>query len=830
MKTYPIPKSYRRRFCAFVFLFISLFTPGLSLHAADWYLRQDQALNTSWGTPVSDWTASANGSGGSPGSFSLNDTFDTNGHFLRSPVGTGTYVFGGGALRLGGATGTLALKTYNGGVSEFVLLVGRGGRVLNYSSGVQNVRCTRFENESGLRFSAASNRGLHLSADVMTGAGEITVVDVGVLQLDVADATNYIGDIVVSTGSVDFVAPLNSGGRLWVESGGTVHLNASVTLTGLVIAGTSLDEGTYAFSTLQALYPAVFTGGVSTASLTVRAPFVWHLNVDQPVGHDWSTLGDWNSQAGGSGVAPVIMNPHDIYAAEVSGRRVRTPAVSSTFPGGVLALGSGTQLLLKSSAGQVSTVPALATSGTPTITNGLTGIVQSLSVGDWEIGTGTTKLLIASTNGLDLSVDRLSGPGTLQTQNSGAFNLSVGSGRGFTGTLLHLSGTLTLDSLVLTGGSLSVGSGASLALDHPGYFTKITIAGTQLSSGFHGYDALHATYPSSFPSGETSAFLAVYTPATAGPGLMFGVNLAGAEFHDKNIFPGTYGSQWIYPTAAEFDYYHAKGLDLVRIPFAWERMQPSLGGALDATELGRMDTVVGYAAARGMKVVLDMHNYARRTEAGVEYLIGTGPVSVAHLADAWRRLADHYKNETSIYAYGIMNEPHDTAGTWPAMAQAAVNAIREVDLEHYVSVSGDSWANASGWAAKNPNLDTQDPADRLVYEAHCYFDDNNSGTYNQGYDAEGAYPMIGVDRVSDFVEWLQARGAAGFVGEYGVPRDDNRWLTVLDNMLAYLQSQGVSGTYWAGGPWWPSNYLLSCEPTNNLTVDRPQMSVLEQYQ
>jgi len=39
----------------------------------------------------------------------------------------------------------------------------------------------------------------------------------------------------------------------------------------------------------------------------------------------------------------------------------------------------------------------------------------------------------------------------------------------------------------------------------------------------------------------------------------------------------------------------------------------------------------------------------------------------------------------------------------------------------------------------------------------------------------------------------------GFIGEYGVPDSDPRWLTVLDTFLAYLDANGVGGTYWAGG-------------------------------
>ena len=54
-------------------------------------------------------------------------------------------------------------------------------------------------------------------------------------------------------------------------------------------------------------------------------------------------------------------------------------------------------------------------------------------------------------------------------------------------------------------------------------------------------------------------------------------------------------------------------------------------------------------------------------------------------------------------------------------------------------------------------------------------------------------------RLRPFVEWLKENGKRGFVGEYGVPDDDGRWLDILDSALKYLQENGVNGTYW-----WPA--------------------------
>src|SRR5437762_2623505 len=89
---------------------------------------------------------------------------------------------------------------------------------------------------------------------------------------------------------------------------------------------------------------------------------------------------------------------------------------------------------------------------------------------------------------------------------------------------------------------------------------------------------------------------------------MIGVNLAGAEFGSGR---GIYGTDYIYPSASELDYYQGKGVTLIRLPFSWERMQPTLGGALDQTELGYMKDFLDAAAQRGMMVEIDLHNFGR---------------------------------------------------------------------------------------------------------------------------------------------------------------------------------------------------------------------------
>ena len=62
---------------------------------------------------------------------------------------------------------------------------------------------------------------------------------------------------------------------------------------------------------------------------------------------------------------------------------------------------------------------------------------------------------------------------------------------------------------------------------------------------------------------------------THAAGVQFaGVNLAGAEFTEHRL-PGAYGNDYIYPSTADVDYFLGKGMNLIRRPFRWERLQHS---------------------------------------------------------------------------------------------------------------------------------------------------------------------------------------------------------------------------------------------------------------
>ena len=71
--------------------------------------------------------------------------------------------------------------------------------------------------------------------------------------------------------------------------------------------------------------------------------------------------------------------------------------------------------------------------------------------------------------------------------------------------------------------------------------------------------------------------------------LYTGVSLAGAEFAADlggyDSLPGTYNSDYTYPSAQEIEYFQSKGMNTIPIPFRWERLQPTPNQPLDLAEL-----------------------------------------------------------------------------------------------------------------------------------------------------------------------------------------------------------------------------------------------------
>ena len=244
--------------------------------------------------------------------------------------------------------------------------------------------------------------------------------------------------------------------------------------------------------------------------------------------------------------------------------------------------------------------------------------------------------------------------------------------------------------------------------------------GLALLSGGSAFAATPAAGPPTHPATDGSH-------AACHKFALLGVNLAGAEFNPKRL-PGKVGQDLTYPSAAEIAYYAGQGLNLIRLPLLWQRLQPREYGPLDPAVVQAVQAVVHDAARHGMKVDLDVHNYG----SGFGHPVGSQETPDRAFADLWRRMATHFRTDRNVL-FGLMNEPHVQSATdWVAAVNDAIKAIRATGASQEILVSGIDWDGAWHWissgnaAAMKSGLHAEG---NVVFEVHQYLDKDGSGTH-----------------------------------------------------------------------------------------------------
>lgn len=239
-----------------------------------------------------------------------------------------------------------------------------------------------------------------------------------------------------------------------------------------------------------------------------------------------------------------------------------------------------------------------------------------------------------------------------------------------------------------------------------------------------------------------------YRRGIAAAGGEFAAPSAEPESAFSNRNPGVYDRDYHYDGRATFEYLASRGIGLVRIPFRWERLQPRLGDALDRKELRRLSGVVRRAGSAGLEVVLDMHNYGayyrHRDGRGIRCAIGSHGCGIGRFVDAWRRISRHFGDRRAVIGYGLMNEPvglpsmGDLApeDVWERTSRRTVRAIRRRGDRKWLLVGGYFWSGVQNWNRYHPQPWIRDPFGKMRYEAHHYWDSDNSGDYPDSYERE----------------------------------------------------------------------------------------------
>ncbi|UOM37001.1 cellulase family glycosylhydrolase [Acuticoccus sp. I52.16.1] len=265
------------------------------------------------------------------------------------------------------------------------------------------------------------------------------------------------------------------------------------------------------------------------------------------------------------------------------------------------------------------------------------------------------------------------------------------------------------------------------------------------------------------------------------------------------------------------DQMKAVGFNSIRLPFSNDTLRegatpqtidysvnPELEG-LDAPEV--IDAIIAYAGEIGLRIILDNHRNAAGDSASANGLWYGEGYTQQDWIDDWEMLAERYKDDPTVAAFDLSNEPHaatwgtgDPATDWRLGAESAIEAVHAINPEVLVvveGIGGSYWwgGNLTGVADAPVRLDA---SDKLVYSAHVY----PNSLVQQSWFSDPAYPA-NLEAIWDenFGYIAQQDIAPVLVGEFGFALDQAKDALWLSEMIPYLADNGLSFTYWA----WNSN-------------------------
>jgi endoglucanase len=344
------------------------------------------------------------------------------------------------------------------------------------------------------------------------------------------------------------------------------------------------------------------------------------------------------------------------------------------------------------------------------------------------------------------------------------------------------------------------------------------------------------------------------------------VRLTGINWFGMETTNNTFHGLWASVTWKQMIDHMAKlGYNTIRIPYSDDALKsgakadsvntytnPDLEGL---SPLQILDKVIDYAGTKGMRVFLDRH---RPTSAGQSPLWYTGTVSEATWISNMQLLAKRYANKPTVVGIDLHNEPHadgtDPNGTgacwgcgdekrdWRLAAQRAGNAVLQANPNLLIIVEGVSCASGGnanvwddipdepcGWWGGNLSKAKDYPvklsaSNKLVYSSHEY----GISVYHQSWFDEASFPsnLPAIwDRSWGYL--VKQNIAPVLVGEFGSTLADPKDSTWLKELLKYIDSTGMSFTYWSWNP--NSGDTGGILKDDWTTVDQKKQSILQPH-
>ncbi len=318
--------------------------------------------------------------------------------------------------------------------------------------------------------------------------------------------------------------------------------------------------------------------------------------------------------------------------------------------------------------------------------------------------------------------------------------------------------------------------------------------------------------------------------------------LTGVNWFGYNTGTNTFDGLWACDLNSSIEAIADHGFNLLRVPFSAELINQWAKGSYptanynhaynsylnDMNSLEIFDYVVGQCRANGIKIMIDIHSAQTDASGHMKPMWYEGNVTEKDYRAALSWMADRYKNDDTIIAFDLKNEPHGKANesprakwdgskdadNWKYEAELAANAVLSKNPNVLVMVEGieiypkdvksgykstdpgdyySTWWGGNLRGVKDYPVDLGKYSSKLVYSPHDY----GPSVYQQEwFKGEYTYESLKKDAWND--NWLYihtSKTAPILIGEWGgfMTEPNLKWMKYLRKLI---KEERLNHTFW----------------------------------
>ncbi len=243
-------------------------------------------------------------------------------------------------------------------------------------------------------------------------------------------------------------------------------------------------------------------------------------------------------------------------------------------------------------------------------------------------------------------------------------------------------------------------------------------------------------------------------------------------------------SNWI--TQNDFSLMHQDGFNTVRIPF-----EASMFTDPNEDGFKWLDEAVNWASQENMYVILDMHgapggqSSSEDTGQQNQDQFFSSQTDINQAAQVWSEIAQHYKGNSTIAGYDLLNEPVGAPNyaTLDTVYQQLYTSVRNTGDQHIIFMEP-----ANYWDTNNLPSPTSMGWSNVAYSGHIY-DFSSSSQSQELADFSNA--------ITSMAATAKQQNIPAYVGEFGLIQSDGN-SSEFKQVVSELDQNHMAWTAW---PW-----------------------------